>query len=88
MSHLQLPPETLDLLTDLLRHRRPATDVPALPSGSRTARALERAREIWLSAHRAGEEALHGQLTEIRGLASQILADDAVSAHHMRGLMR
>lgn len=76
MNQIQLTPATSDHLGALLR-RTADPSPPALPPGSRTAAALERAGLAWTDTHRGADEAVRGQVREVRDFLGRVGQTDA-----------
>ncbi|AJE34178.1 hypothetical protein B842_11665 [Corynebacterium humireducens NBRC 106098 = DSM 45392] len=75
MDQLTITTAASDHLASLLRRLSPP-DPPALPPGSRTAAALDRAARTWAGTHRSAESALRDHVHEVRGFLDRVRALD------------
>lgn len=84
MSHLHVTPAALDHLTLLLR-RTTGPAPPALPPGSRTAAALDRAGASWAWAFREADSSLHDHVREVTRFTATVTGTDADLARRIGG---
>ncbi len=71
MNELLITTAASDHLASLLRPLSPPA-APALPPGSRTAAALDRAARAWAGTHYSAASALHDHVHEVRGVLDRV----------------